>query len=403
MPKSESLASKLDFQIAPELVGKVLAGRYEVASVLGLGSMAAVYLVHHVTIRKRMAAKVLHPSLLQIPEMLARFEREALVAGHLEHPNVAAAHDFGRTDDGRLFFVLEYIEGRELRALLQQGPVSVARTIHIARQIASVLEMAHSFHIVHRDLKPENIMLTQRAGQPDFVKILDFGLAKVPVDMRMKTSISAVPGTVSPQLTKIGALYGTPGYLAPEQATSEAVDGRCDLYALGSILYEMLTGRTPFDGNTVLEIIDEHLQKPLPPMRQRAPLIMIPEPVEALVRRLLAKRPEDRFADPRALLAALEPLAVTYPLMAPASAEAAPTGDSLIMTVIPGAAPPPPSPAARKGTIVAMPLPGGSFWAQLGLLHATLPTPLSKIPLALLLVSFSMFILGLIALPWLLR
>ena len=148
MPNSETFATKLDLQVAHQLVGKALAGRYEVASILGIGSMAAVYLVHHVAIQKRMAAKVLHPSLLQIPEMLARFEREALVAGRLEHPNVAEAHDFGRTDDGGLFFVLEYIEGRELRALLKQGPVSVARTINIARQIASALELAHGLQII---------------------------------------------------------------------------------------------------------------------------------------------------------------------------------------------------------------------------------------------------------------
>ena len=231
-------------------------------------------------------------------------------------------------------------------------------------------------------------MLTRREAQPDFVKILDFGLAKVPPEMRMKSGATAVPGTVSPQLTKIGALYGTPGYMAPEQATSEAVDGRCDLYALGSILFEMLTGRTPFDGNTVLEIIDEHIQKPLPSMRQRAPTIMVPEPVEALVRRLLAKRPEDRFRDARELIAALDQLAVAYPVPAAPSGEAPPTGDSLIMTVIPGATPPSPSAGVRKGTIVAMPLPGNSFWAQLGLLHGTLPAPLSKVPLALLLGMF---------------
>ena len=357
MPNSESLATQVDLQVAHQLVGKVLAGRYEVASLIGIGSMAAVYLVHHVAIRKRMAVKVLHPSLLQIPEMLARFEREALVAGHLEHPHVAAAQDFGRTEDGGLFFVLEYIEGRELRAILKQGPVSIARTIHIARQIASMLELAHGLQIIHRDLKPENIMLTRRDADSDYVKILDFGLAKVPPELRMKAGISVVPGSVSPQLTKIGSLYGTPGYMAPEQAMSEAVDGRCDLYALGSILYEMLTGRTPFDGNTVLEIIDEHVQKPLPPMRQRAPAVVIPEPVETVVRRLLAKRPEDRFRDPRELLTALEHLAATYPLPASAPTEAPPTGDSLIMTVIPGVAPPAPT-AVRKGTIVAMPLPG---------------------------------------------
>lgn len=409
MQTAEPVATVVDQQVAQQLVGKVLAGRFEVASILGIGAMAAVYLVHHVAIRKRMAVKVLHPSLLQIPEMLARFEREALIAGHLEHPNIAAAYDFGRTDDGRPFFALEYIDGQELRAILQHGPVPVARTLHIARQIVSVLELAHGAQIIHRDLKPENIMLMRRESHPDFVKILDFGLAKVPADLKLKASLSTVAGNVPAQLTKIGALYGTPGYMAPEQAMSEAVDGRCDFYALGSILYEMLTGRTPFGGSTVLEIIDEHLQKPLPPMNAKAPAVVIPEPVEALVRRLLAKRPEERYRDARELLAALDQLAEAHPVAAadPAAAapptEAAPAGDSLIITVAPAAPSTPRTVAARKGTVVAVPLPSGSFWYQLGQLHRTLPAPLSKLPLALLVVLFAAGLLGLVVLPWLLR
>lgn len=246
-------------------------------------------------------------------------------------------------------------------------------------------------------------MLTQREQQKDFVKLLDFGLAKVPPELRMKSSVSSVPGTVSPQLTKVGALYGTPGYMAPEQATSEAVDGRCDLYAIGSMLYEMLTGRAPFDGNTVLELIDEHLNTPLPPMRQRAPAVTVPEPVEALVRRLLAKRPEDRFRDASELAAALDQLIGASPASSPP--DEAPTGDSLIMTVLPGTTPPKSPVAARKGTIVAMPLPPppGSFWSQFAELHKAMPSPLRQIPLGLLLFLFCGVILAAIALPWLLR
>lgn len=169
MPNSESFATAIDLQVAHQLVGKVVAGRYEIESLLGIGSMAAVYLVHHVAIRKRMAVKVLHPSLLQIPEMLARFEREALVAGHLEHQNIAAAHDFGRTDDGGLFLVMEYIDGQELRALLQKGPVPVARTLAIVRQIVSAIEVAHGLQIIHRDLKPDRFRAqrTRRTKRPE--------------------------------------------------------------------------------------------------------------------------------------------------------------------------------------------------------------------------------------------
>ena len=183
--------------------------------------------------------------------------------------------------------------------------------------------------------------------------------------------------------------------------TSEAVDGRCDLYAIGSMLYEMLTGRTPFDGNTVLEIIDEHLNTPLPPMRQRAPAVAVPEPVEALVRRLMAKRPEDRFRDASELLSAIDQLMGASPDSPPP--DAAPTGDSVIMTVVPGSTPPVSPVAARKGTIVAMPLPSTSFWSQLSELHKAMPSPLRQIPLGLLLFLFCGVILAAIALPWFLR
>lgn len=245
-------------------------------------------------------------------------------------------------------------------------------------------------------------MLTQREGQKDFVKLLDFGLAKVPPELRMKARISSVPGPVSPQLTKVGALYGTPGYMAPEQATSEAVDGRCDLYAMGSILYEMSTGRTPFDGNTVLELIDAHLSNPLPPMHLRAPVVAVPEPVEALVRRLMAKRPEERFRDARELLTALGKLIQEIP-GSPLRSDAAPTSDSLILTVLPGTTPPVSPVAARKATIVAMPQPQSSFWSQLGELPKTMPPPLRQLPLGIFVVGFLGLILAAIALPWFLR
>ena len=162
---------------AKRLVGTTVGGRYKVTSLLGEGGMGAVYLVEHMLMRKRMALKVLNAELSKNREMVARFEREAMAAAHLEHPNVVAATDLGFTDEGALFLVLEFIDGKSLREVLHFGPISSARVIHIARQISSALQRAHSVGIVHRDLKPENVMIMNRDGDPDFVKVLDFGLA----------------------------------------------------------------------------------------------------------------------------------------------------------------------------------------------------------------------------------
>src|SRR5215831_6134561 len=166
---------------AASLVGRVLSERYRIESVLGEGGMGAVYLAEHVLMRKRLAVKVLHPEMTRMPEMVARFEREAMAAAHIEHPNVAAATDFGKLEDGAFFLVLEYVEGTSLRDLIAEGPIGTERALHIAYQMASALARAHSLGIVHRDLKPENVMLVEREGDPNFVKVLDFGIAKVPV------------------------------------------------------------------------------------------------------------------------------------------------------------------------------------------------------------------------------
>src|SRR3954462_1366532 len=163
------------------LVGKVLSERYQIQALLGEGGMGAVYLAEHVLMHKRLAVKVLHQEMTRMPEIVARFEREAMAAAHIEHPNVAAATDFGKLADGSFFLVLEYVEGTSLRDVIAKGPMELGRALHIAWQIAGALSRAHSLGIVHRDLKPENVMLVERDGDADFVKVLDFGIAKVPV------------------------------------------------------------------------------------------------------------------------------------------------------------------------------------------------------------------------------
>ncbi len=283
------------------LVGKTISGRYHVESLLGEGGMGAVYLVEHTLMHKRMALKVLHKEMSSLPEIVARFEREAMAASHIEHPNVAAATDFGRTEDGELFLVLEYIDGTSLAHEIRSGPLPLDRALNIARQIGSALVRAHELGIVHRDLKPDNVMLVKRGDEPEAVKVLDFGIAKMTGDARP----SVGPPAGAP-LTRIGVVFGTPEYMAPEQALGQSVDLRCDLYALGVILYEMLTGVVPFQGDEPTQILGQIVATPVPPMRTKAKGATPPEVVEGIVMRLLEKQASDRYANAREVLAALD-------------------------------------------------------------------------------------------------
>jgi serine/threonine-protein kinase len=248
------------------LVGAVLGGRYHIEKVIGEGGMGAVYQAEHTHMRKRLAIKVLHPEMSRLPEVVARFEREAMAAAHIEHPNVAGATDFGKLDDGSFFLVLEYVEGVSLRDRIAHRPLELGRALHIMRQIASALARAHALGIVHRDLKPENIMLVQRDGDSDFVKVLDFGIAKVPVGDLVGEH--QAPGQA---LTQLGMVYGTPEYMAPEQALGQPVDSRADLYALGVMAFEMITGKRPFDHESKVTLLGMHVTAPIPRMADRAP------------------------------------------------------------------------------------------------------------------------------------
>src|SRR5580658_8494790 len=283
------------------LVGAVLGGRYLIERLIGEGGMGAVYQAEHTHMHKRLAVKVLHPEMSRLPEVVARFEREAMVAAHIEHPNVAGATDFGKLEDGSFFLVLEYVEGKGLRDVITAGRLELGRALHIARQIASALARAHSLGIVHRDLKPENVMLVTREEDADFVKVLDFGIAKV--SLGELTGGSKEPGQV---LTQLGMVYGTPEYMAPEQALGQPVDARADLYALGVMLFEMVTGARPYDHESKVTLLGMHVTAPVPSMRQRLPDDNIPEEVDAIVTRLLAKEATARFGDAKGLIDALD-------------------------------------------------------------------------------------------------
>ncbi len=281
--------------------GSVVADRYRIERMLGQGAMGAVYLATHVHMRKRFALKLLLPDVRDSQEVLARFEREAMAAAHIEHPNVVAATDFGRTPDGAFFLVLEYVEGDSLRTVLANGPVAPQRAARIARQIASALGRAHSLGIVHRDLKPDNVMLVKRDGADELVKVLDFGIAKVNVNQLSE----GAPRTTKHALTQVGSVFGTPEYMAPEQALGESVDARTDLYALGVTLYEMLAGLRPLEADNAVVLLTMHVTTPPPPISVRNPNVTVPPELEALTMRLLAKKPADRPASAQEVETAL--------------------------------------------------------------------------------------------------
>jgi len=276
------------------LVGRIVAGRYQVEQLLGTGGMGSVYRVQHVHMRKTMALKVLHRELTSVPEVVARFEREAVAAARIEHPSVASATDFGKLEDGSFYLVLEFIQGRSLRELLDTERVLPAgRALHIIAQVASALEVAHAQGIVHRDLKPDNVMLVNREGRPDSVKVLDFGIAKVLVD-----EASDQP------LTQVGAVFGTPEYMSPQQAVGRGVDHRSDLYSVGVMLYEMLAGTTPFKSGDMMAVLSKQLTSEPPPL----PPETDPE-LSALVMGLLAKEVDARVPSATELIVRIGRLA----------------------------------------------------------------------------------------------
>ncbi len=281
------------------LVGMTIGDRYRIEELIGEGGMGAVYRVQHTQLRKAMAVKVLHPEMTRLPEVVQRFENEAMAAAHIDHPHVVAATDFGKLDDGSFFLALEFVEGKTLREVIGEGRLELGRSLHIATQIAAALSRAHSLKIVHRDLKPENVKLTLRNDDPDFVKVLDFGIAKV----SLGELIDGEPTDPKrPVLTQAGMVYGTPEYMAPEQALGQPVDARADLYALGIITYEMLCGVRPFEAESKVALLGMQVTAPVPKMVDKCAEANVPPEVEALVSQLLAKEASERLGDAKVLV-----------------------------------------------------------------------------------------------------
>jgi serine/threonine protein kinase len=239
------------------LLGATLDRRYRVRKLIGEGGMGLVYEGEHLEIGRRVAIKVLHAALTRDAELVARFRSEARAAARIGHPHIVEVFDSGTTANGAVYLVMEYLEGRDLcRAIMAEGQFDVQRAVAVARQICEALEAAHTAGILHRDLKPENIFLTEREGCRDFVKVLDFGIAKA-LDK---------PDDRASRMTRPGLTMGTPEYMAPEQATGGTVDRRGDIYSVGAILYEMLTGRPPHEGNHILEVLTRKVTTPPTPI-----------------------------------------------------------------------------------------------------------------------------------------
>ncbi len=274
------------------LVGVVVDGRYEVVAHIGAGGMGTVYKVRHVSIDRLFALKSLRPEHADDRELIERFEREARAAARARHPNIVEIMDFGRLPTGAPYYVMELLHGVDLHAHQKDHKrLSASDVVSIAKAVGDALAAAHGAGVVHRDLKPENIFLCGKLRPLDDVRVVDFGAAKI------------MGGS---KLTRPGIVFGTPYYMAPEQANGLRTDHRVDVYALGVVMYEMLTGTVPFDGESYLAIIAKHIgQDPQPPS-QRAPDADIPPALEAVVLKALAKRAEDRFAHMDALLAALD-------------------------------------------------------------------------------------------------
>ncbi len=292
-PLSDSKAKASMRQASPretldpsDLVGQRLFGEYTIQSKLGEGGMGAVYLAQQDSIEQKIAVKVLHEESAESDELVQRFHREAQVVSMITHPNIIRVFIFGRTDQDLLYLAMEYVNGVPLREVLDREQLlDEMRAIKILKQICSGLSEAHDLGIIHRDLKPDNVLLTEWRGEKDFAKILDFGIAKIKQPQGQQEQ---------KKLTQAGIVYGTPEYLSPEQAQAMDLDQRTDIYSLGCILYEMMTGHLPFSAKTPVKILTAHVFNDPTPPSEVAPDRVSPT-MQNIILKAMAKEPDERF------------------------------------------------------------------------------------------------------------
>jgi serine/threonine protein kinase len=275
------------------LLGQTLAGKYRIEKLIKRGGMGAVYEAKHVLIDKTVAVKVLHPALALDDDVVRRFSREAKAASRISHPHAVSVTDFGESENGVVFLVMEYLDGRTLKEVVRsEGPMRLDRVVEIMRQVAGALDAAHEQGVVHRDLKSDNIMLSKTNGG-EWAKVLDFGIAKIQQSDSRDLDITAA-----------NLVIGTPQYMSPEQCSqSGKIDARSDIYSLGIILYEMLAAELPFTGESPTVIMMKQVQDPPPSIRDIRP--EVPETISRIILQALAKQPGDRFQTAGALSEAL--------------------------------------------------------------------------------------------------
>jgi len=289
-----------DGQPYSTLIGKTIDSKYMVQGVLGEGGMAVVYRAHHIQMERIVVIKVMQGWLTSNKTSVERFEREGKLTAKLNHPNIVAVYDVGSIDGREPYIVMEYIKGEALADRIHNGgPLDYDTTANIIIQICRGLEEAHSSGIIHRDLKPDNVLLQLKSDRPDWVKIVDFGISNM------------IQG--AKRLTKTGRMVGTPEYIAPEQLKDKPIDIRTDLYAVGIMIFEMLTGRVPFDGETAESILMKHLLEEPPAMASIRPELAGDNPFDPVVARLLKKAPEERYQSAEELRHVLEQLRQNLP------------------------------------------------------------------------------------------
>jgi serine/threonine-protein kinase len=317
------------------LIGRTVGGRYSIHSKIGVGGMGVVYKAKQGAVDRDIAIKVLIPSKLtndgDDESVIRRFHLEARASSKLIHPNTITIYDFGQDEDGLLYIAMEFLDGIPLNMALRDGPMESSRVVAIMTQICSSLSEAHRKGIIHRDLKPDNIFLLEMNGQADFVKVLDFGVAKIRDTQGEKT------------LTQAGMIFGTPKYMSPEQARCMELDPRSDLYSLGVMMYQMLTGHVPFDADDQISILLQHCGDPPPPMDEAVCAVVPPE-LRAVVFRALEKDREDRYQSTDEMGAALTDIATTHEWARPSVIISAPPAARHNLTPLPSSIPTPSSP-----------------------------------------------------------
>lgn len=297
-----------------DLVGTVLGDRYEILELIGDGAMGQVYKAKHRLLKRIVAVKMMHPNLVSGAAALKRFQKEAELASALNHPNILTVYDFGVTDGGVPYLVMAFLEGTSLAEQIAGGTnLELKRSVHIFKQVSLGLAHAHENGVVHRDLKPSNIMLVQLDNDPDFVKIVDFGIAKLLTPTEGETD----------NLTRTGEVFGSPPYMSPEQCRALKVDARSDIYALGCVMYRTVSGKQPITGHDLIEYLYKHVNETPAAFNIVCPELNIPADLEAIIFKAMAKQPDDRYQSMGELREALDHVYQGIP------------GDSLTRTDIP--------------------------------------------------------------------